>query len=341
MCVWTGYIGPREAAAESMGMLMRIEGIWSGFYTGLAVLDGDGKLRHAKTTGYSKHWLEQFSQADFPGHIGLAHSRTESGGDSRWGHPFVSCDRRLALVAQGSQGIFAGERGVVEAAGNRLLSAGRSFSSAVPKINGRYPVLADGTEVHASDVHAEAEAYAYSLSGDHQQALSAHADLPSEAVYISLFQDCPDTLWLANVNQRCLIGYAPGEVFLASSALAFPERVTHTEELPGNVMASVQISGLRILQPLSTRYQPIEEPPSSLEEPFLAYLAEHPWSLLAHIVDQAVKPCYPFSHLGRRATAGHRLLEKLVRAGRIEGRHLEHQSGSGICGLITQWHLRN
>ncbi|MFA6929711.1 MAG: hypothetical protein WCT05_05245 [Lentisphaeria bacterium] len=339
MCVWTGYIGPRKAAAESLGMLQRIEGIWSGFYTGLAVLGGDGKLRHAKTTGYSRYWLEQFRLADFPGQIGLAHSRTDSGGDARWGHPFVSSDGQLALIAQGSQGIFGGERGTVEAIGNRLLSAGCSFSSAVPKINGRHPVLADGSEVHSSDVHAEAVAYAYSQSRDHQQALAAHADLPSEAVYVSLFQDCPDTLWLANVNQRCLIGYAPGEVFLASSALAFPERVTHVEELPGNVIASVQVSGLRILQSLSARYQPIEEPPSGLEKPFLAYLAEHPWSLLAHIVDQAIKPCYPFSNLGRRATAGHRLLEKLVRDGQIEDRHLEYQTDAGICGLITQWHL--
>lgn len=341
MCVWTGYIGPREAAPEVLGMLQRIEGVWSGFYTGLAVLGDDGALRHAKTTGYSRFWLEQFRLADYPGHIGLAHSRTGSGGGAEWAHPFVSSDGRLVLIAQGSPGIFAGERGGMEAVGNRLLSAGRRFSSAVPKSNGRYPVLSDGTEVHASDVHAEAVAHAYAQSGDCQQALAAHAELPSEAVYVTLFKDCPDTLWVANVNQRCLVGYAPGELFMATSALAFPERVERVEEVPANVVAAVQVGGLRLLQPLSARYQPIAEPSAGLEEPFLAYLAGHPWSLLAHVVDQALKPCYSFSGLGRRGTAGHRLLEKLVREGRLEGRQVEHLTENGICGLLTQWRRRD
>lgn len=341
MCVWTGYIGPRDAGAEAFAMLQRIEGLWSGFYTGLAVLGDDQRLRHAKTTGYSKCWLEQYNLADFPGHIGLAHSRTNSGGGAEWGHPFVSSDGRLALIGQGSPGIFSGERDALAAVGSHLLAAGRHFSSAVPKMSGRYPVLADDTEVHTSDVHAEAIAYADQLYGDHLRAVMVSGELPVESVFVTLFQDCSDTLWVTNVNQRCLLGFAPGEVFLATSALAFPERVERTEEMPSNTVAAVRVNGLNRRQPLSWRYQPIAEPPDGLEEPFLAYLSEHPWALLAHIVDQAIKPRYAFSGLGRRGTVGHRLLEKLVREGRLEGRNIEHQTADGICGLMTQWRRRD
>ena len=62
MCVLCGYIGRREAAASVLlRMGERMQGLWSGFYTGIGVLGNDGVIRHRKTTGYSKYWRERFS----------------------------------------------------------------------------------------------------------------------------------------------------------------------------------------------------------------------------------------------------------------------------------------
>ncbi|MDD4097905.1 MAG: hypothetical protein PHC30_03970 [Lentisphaeria bacterium] len=321
-------------------MLQRIEGLWSGFYTGLAVLGEDGCLRHAKTVGYSRHWLEQYRLDGYPGHVGLAHSRTNSGGGREWAHPFVSAEGRLALVAQGSPGVFAGSKQVLEAWGNRLLAEGRRFTSAVPKRTGRYPVLADDTEVHSSEIHEEATDSEYQVCGDHRQAVTrVGSELSSEAIYAMLFQDCADTLWLANVNQRCVIGFAPGEVFLATSVLAFPDRVERFKELPGNTVAAVRVAGVS-QQPLSPRYEGVAAPPAGLEEAFVAYLAGHPGALLGHIVDQAIKPCYPGSGLRRTGTAGYRILEGLERRGRIDFASAEHWNPDGSCGLLTRLTLR-
>ena len=92
MCVLCGYIGKEPAAPILLRMGERMQGLWSGYYTGIGTLGDDGIIRHYKTTGYSRHWRERFSTDDLPGTMGFFHSRTNSGGDAKYAHPFVSSD---------------------------------------------------------------------------------------------------------------------------------------------------------------------------------------------------------------------------------------------------------
>lgn len=318
MCTWVGYIGPREAAVEVLEMQRRTEGLWGGAHSGLAVLDSDRKIRHAKVIGHTQTWLDRYSPDDFPGRIALAHTRTSSGGGREWGHPFATPSGALALVAQGSCGLFKAEQGMVVAEANRLLDAGYTFTTAKPPTAGRYPVLEDGTQVHSSEVRAFAADYAYRESRDHRLATAVMiAEMPSEAIYVLLYRDSPDRLWLANVNQRCVVGFASGEVFLATSALAFPSRVERIEEIPTNAVAAVDVDGVDS-RSVHKRYEEVMEPPESLDEFFIEYLKDNPGTSLANVVDYALKPHYQSKGLRRMSTAGYRLLEKYASLGKVE-----------------------
>lgn len=55
MCEMCAYIGrERSAAPILLAQGKRMEGLWSGFCTGIGVQDADGTLRMHKTLGYSR-----------------------------------------------------------------------------------------------------------------------------------------------------------------------------------------------------------------------------------------------------------------------------------------------
>ena len=66
------------------------------------------------------------SPSGFFGNIGLFHSRINSKGDSKWAQPFVVPEKSLAVVAQGSNGIFLDEAPKIEM-GNKILDSGKKI----------------------------------------------------------------------------------------------------------------------------------------------------------------------------------------------------------------------
>ena len=153
MCVWCAYSGKRQAAEILTECGERIEGLWSGFYTGLVTGDETG-LHCGKVAGWSKFWHEKFRVEDFHGTYGLWHSRTNSGGDYRWAHPFVGNLGIAAMVSQGSSGVFANLNADRYKIAETLLKEGTRFSSASPILEWRknYPALSDGTQIHIADM---------------------------------------------------------------------------------------------------------------------------------------------------------------------------------------------
>ena len=144
MCVWCAYAGDQQAAPLLWESLRKIEGLWGGYYTGLVTMDENG-MHWEKCVGCTEIWQKQFQLKDFPGCAGLAHSRTPSGGDEHRAHPFVGADAVVALVSQGSSGIFADNTGAFTDCANAMLARGRKCRSAVPEEAIRSFVLTDGT----------------------------------------------------------------------------------------------------------------------------------------------------------------------------------------------------
>ena len=150
MCVLAGFVGDQPAAPILLDMLRREEGLGGGYYTGVATIH-EGRLHYAKVVGDVATLVAETDAQQLPGTVGIAHSRTKSGGDREWAHPFVHDERGLAYVANGFMGVFADTTDKV-GAGNALLRAGYRFPSAAPEPIGTYPVLEDGACVHMSDV---------------------------------------------------------------------------------------------------------------------------------------------------------------------------------------------
>ncbi len=220
MCNIAGYVGTKPAAPILLDLIERQEGLAGGYYTGLATIH-QGTLHYRKVVGDLAHLRESTDAADLPGTIGIAHSRSNSGGDHEWSHPFVGCDNRLAYVANGSTGQWKDDPRL-PAGAQRLADAGHVYKSAHKGAVGGYPMLRDGTCVHMSDVMAHAIGDALDTSGDPEEAIrSAFLDLPSEIVGLFMTVSYPDRIFGARWNLPVCAARDASGTYLASSPQAF------------------------------------------------------------------------------------------------------------------------
>ena len=317
MCTLAGYIGSERAAPLLLEMIKRQEGLWSGFYSG-AVTAADGDLHWEKTIGTFEKLELETPVRELPGTVGLVHSRTKSGGDVEWGHPFVSNDATVAVVAQGGHGLFASNASRV-ALGDELLAQESSFRTATPGTIGRYPTLSDGNAIHTSELNTEAVARAYAECGDPCDAIRRVAScIPSEAVFAYLFRDRPDQLFISNVNQRIVIARNATGTFFASSAFALPDEVHWRMELSGNMLAVIDREEVHLQELAAPGAVTVDERlPAELDATVLAYLRENPRCSLPQIHNDAVAPRLPSGRLWRKSPAAYTTVERLVDAGLV------------------------
>jgi glucosamine 6-phosphate synthetase-like amidotransferase/phosphosugar isomerase protein len=317
MCTMSGYVGSKNAAAVLLQMSKQQEGWWSGYYSGLGILE-KGKFQHNKLVGDFDLLTEETDVADFPGTCGLAHSRTNSGGDREWGHPFIGGTDEVLLIAQGSHGFFSDNSARIEM-GNELLSAGFEFASAVPQAIGRYPLLKNGCAVHTSEIFAHAFSHFFRQFKDGEKAVrEVYQRCPEEAVFLVMFRSIPDTIFAANINQHLSIGKDETGYYMASCGLAIPEDATWRLELPSNTLAVITPASIELETLLPTDALEIQEMlPAGLDEAFLTQVNSTQGAPLAAIIDQGLAPLFPKGKLVRRAVAGYQTAERLIRAGKI------------------------
>lgn len=320
MCTWVGYTGSGKASEITLDMIRRIEWLWSGYYTGLAVI-GENGLHYGKVVGDSNVWMNQYSPELFPGACAFFHSRTNSGGGREAAHPYVSPDGRIIIVSQGSPGFFAKEStAAVIAAGNRLLDAGYQFRSATDQYTRKRIVLQDRTEVCFSEIVVCAVHEYYQHCGNPLEAVRRIAvEIPEEAVSGFIFADYPGHLYFSNTSQSLVAGRGPDGIYCATSSLAFPAEVREITQMPFNSVTEMTSQGWRN-EELTSRYDIMGEMPSGAEQAFIDWIICHPDSFLPNAVDYALRPLCPEDDgkIYPCAAYAYRILEKLVAAGRLE-----------------------
>ena len=256
MCNLAGYVGDEPAAPILLDMMERQEGMAGGFYSGVATV-ADGELRYAKVIGDFARLRRETDAERLPGTVGIAHSRSNSGGDLEWGHPFLNCDGKLAYVANGGYGIFnnADKRNRVA---RNLVEAGHRLRSRAPEAVGKYPLLADGSCVHMSDAMCHLiGAFMAESRGPAQAMRRAFHKFPSEIVGLMLHADYPDRVVATRINQPLMIGRSKGATFMASAAVAFPGATADwLMPMPINATASVYADHVDIL-PFDTPPGPV------------------------------------------------------------------------------------
>ncbi|HRU04190.1 MAG TPA: hypothetical protein P5137_00275 [Candidatus Brocadiia bacterium] len=221
MCVIAGYAGARQAAPILLEMIERQEGLAGGYYTGVATVES-GRLHWRKVVGVTADLRGQTDAEKLPGRVGIAHSRSNSGGGVEWGHPFIACEASLAYVANGSAGVWKDHPSRLEIP-RRLAREGHVYHALSPAAIGDYPTLDDGRGVHMSDVMAHLVEDALRRTGEPEAAIAtALLEMPSEIVGLFVAPAHPDAVYGARRNFPACVGMDDDGAYIASSPEGLP-----------------------------------------------------------------------------------------------------------------------
>jgi len=222
MCNVAGYIGGERAAPILLDMMEKQEGFGGGFYTGIATV-ADGQIHWRKVVG-DVATLRRETDADvLPGAVGIIHSRSKSGGDVEWAHPFVDCSGSMAYIANGHYGFFEPMNNDSRVA-RKLASQGHTFRSRTKESIEKHPTLANGACVHSSEVMCHLiESLVETCGGPLNAMRSAFMASPAEIVGLMVHASTPDCVVAARFNQPLMIGRSERGTYLATTALAFPD----------------------------------------------------------------------------------------------------------------------
>ena len=242
MCNLSGYVGSERAAPVLIEMARKQEGFAGGFYTGIATIS-DGTIHWAKVIGDLSVLLQSTDAADFPGSVGILHSRTRSGGGRDWAQPFVSTSGRLAYMGHGDVGAFRSVWDHSEVA-VELVGKGVDFTSREQSSQGEHEMaLPDGSVVHGGEVMCNLIEDAG--TGDPSHDLShAYSRFPAEIAGAMVHLDAPDRLFASRINKPLVVGMGERGACLATTSMALPEACGSPREIEPNVSVSIGAFGV-------------------------------------------------------------------------------------------------
>ncbi len=250
MCNLAGYVGNRRAAPILIEMMEKQAGLCGGYYTGITTLH-EGKFHTVKVMGDMDRFLAETNAMDLPGNCGIIHSRSRSGGDRRWAHPFIGNSGKLSLIANGAKVKYDP---VCEdnAALQFLYENGVHFDTESPdqeKLKA-HPQLPNGNRVHDTELICQLTDYWQSAEGLTTAAAMEKAVLqvPMEAVFLAVNTDDGDAVSFAKYNMPLTVARTEEEVFLSSISLAIPtdRDFLSMDEMPSNSSGIVTLAETRI-----------------------------------------------------------------------------------------------
>ena len=238
MCNIAGYVGLRPAAPILLEMMKNEEGFAGGYNTGIATIH-DGKIYHTKLVGATQKLIEETDAINFPGNIGLCHSRSKSHSGSEWAHPFVGLENGTPVCAYIANGNPAKKSDKIKEneVANTVLENGYEMQSRVYNSTSKanYPTLSDGSKVHSSDVICQL-IFKYKKEGLSSPAAMENTffDLIAERVGLFISLDHPDKIAWARGNMPVFVAFADHGAYIASTPLAFPDDAGKPQLLRSN-----------------------------------------------------------------------------------------------------------
>ncbi len=328
MCNIAGYAGSDRAAPILLDMIEAQQGLAGGYYTGLATIH-EGVLHYEKVVGDTADLRKMTDAEALPGTIGIAHSRSKSGGDREWGQPFVGCDDKLAYLANGSRGWWE-DKVDVDAMAAQIAADGHTLRALSDEKIGKYPVLPDGRCVHLSDVMCHAIGGELEKCGDPQQAVrEAFTRWPGEIVGLYITTEAPDAIFGARFNMPACVGRDDTGSYVASSPVGFIEPLAWQTWVPPDTVFSIASQSLTFT-PLRPPEQALDRDIDSAagKEAIVQALSEQE----DMSVGDLLKVVKPLSHRDNRFVAYdvvYQTLYDLQQAGRLEQKTVRREGAAG------------
>ena len=335
MCTIAAYIGTERAAPILIDMMRKLEGLDSGFYTGIATMH-NGRIYHAKVAGDLERLLAATDAASLPGTIGFIHSRTPSKEKSDFAgvaHPFTAereGSTQTALILNGAGGIF-GEtiRAKIPHAAQTVLSQGYTLKSAHPAVGN--VTMPDGSKVHSNDVRCQMIDRRISEGEDAAFALQeVFTDIPAEAVCLLLSLSEPDAVCFARLNFPMHLTFGNNCAYMSTAPLAFPENAGDYLLLPtmsyGKVFKN-RFEAAKFLSPPAT-VAPITPKIAALAYEYMENRLRITTTFNDTGLSEYLKPLYPPADTDQWATVRYQAVSELERQGRVqtETRYIEGQT---------------
>lgn len=255
MCTIAGYVGSKQAAPLLVEMMRKEEFMDGGRSTGIATVH-NGKIYSAKVTGDLDELIRTYDVEKFPGTVGIIHSRTSDNLVTH-AHPFFSEDGELALVENGTNREVS-----CPAFWERSDSIMKYFFDKGVKIDSAYHndkaknKLPDGRSYHYIEPYALM--IGEMIKGKREDELGSEIPkaiakalsiLPDDTVFLTVHAKLDNTITLGNMSRPMTCGFGDGEVYLATSAMAFPKEVQRGSiiSVPPTTVAQATPEGLKIL----------------------------------------------------------------------------------------------
>jgi glucosamine--fructose-6-phosphate aminotransferase (isomerizing) len=210
MCQLAAYVGGRPIAPLLLRALELQEPLYAGHATGLGVID-DGVLRVVKGSGPVARVRHATEIGSLEGSAGIAHSRYNSSArdDPRFNapemsHPFLNDDGSLALMHNGTIYNYREHW--------ERLRAAHPFKSYVEEIDA---ITDSEVAVHMlSDALAEGKSMEAAFR-------EVTPQLTGGFLLAAITPDEPETVWIANWYQPCVVAVGDDETMFCSSPIGF------------------------------------------------------------------------------------------------------------------------
>ena len=324
MCNIAGYVGEREATPILIEMIRRQEGLNGGFFTGISTHDGE-KIDYRKVEGDLDTLLRQTDAAHLSGSMGIIHSRTPSGGNFMWSHPFVTvCDGaiKMSYVANGSIGAFQEKNASYNLVADRLIAEGIDIPCKIAFEGDKYNRLSTGEAVHMSDVMCQLIYEKKKMGRNTVDAMTeAFCEMPSEIVGLVIEDAFPDRIYFSRINQPMFLGFGKDGAYLASTPMAFPEEVAEYRLLPALSSGVVYKDRYEVVG-----YDGFSMEVAAFDDHTLEQAEREVLSLLSEgeagmkDVFAAVKKILPADKITQSAAIGYCVMTKLLKSEKIKSR---------------------
>lgn len=225
MCNIAGYAGKRQAAPILLEMLRKQELYDGDMSTGVATIH-EGKLYYKKVVGNVDNFLKHVDLSELPGTIGIAHTRPGGADNGIAPHPFISMDKRTALVTNGTIPTTKYCPKWDEGA-QMLVDNGYKFFHENPNNpKGRSPKLENGHHVSPAEARVFLADYYMKQGKGAAEALALACPwMYSDNVTVMITENYPDQITLLRTTRPMVCVMEKDETYIATSRFAMPEEL--------------------------------------------------------------------------------------------------------------------